>query len=87
MLLWIIGGLTFLVQGLALKFAGYSFRKARSLSMSNWSRIKLNEQQVLYAANDAWASWLVYQSLLAHVPSPSRPHALNIDEALEKDVA
>lgn len=39
------------------------FAKSRSVTTSNWSQPQLTPQQLLYAANDAWAALKVLQSL------------------------
>jgi len=39
------------------------FAKARHVTTSNWSQPQLNPQQMLYAANDAWAALKVLEAL------------------------
>ncbi|HTH93598.1 MAG TPA: 3'-5' exonuclease [Rhodocyclaceae bacterium] len=39
------------------------FVKSKRISTSNWSLAQLNDQQVLYAANDAYAAIRVYEAL------------------------
>ena len=42
---------------------GQRFAKSRHVTTSNWSQIKLTPQQMLYAANDAYAALKVLQAL------------------------
>lgn len=42
---------------------GKRFAKSKKQTTSNWSLPRLNEQQVLYAANDAWAALQVLLAL------------------------
>lgn len=44
---------------------GKRFLKSSKAATSNWALPRLSEQQVLYAANDAWAALLVHDELLA----------------------
>ena len=44
---------------------GQRFVKSKRLSTSNWSLPQLNDQQQLYAANDAYAAIRVHEALLA----------------------
>lgn len=44
---------------------GQRFVKSKRISTSNWSLPQLNEQQILYAANDAYAAIRVYEALPA----------------------
>ncbi|MDP1997382.1 MAG: hypothetical protein Q8J90_09300, partial [Gallionella sp.] len=39
------------------------FRKSRKVTTSNWSQPQLTPQQLLYAANDAYAALKVLESL------------------------
>lgn len=39
------------------------FAKSRSATTSNWAQPRLTAQQLLYAANDAWAALKVYRAL------------------------
>ncbi len=38
-----------------------AMHKSKSVTTSNWGRAQLSQQQILYAANDAYAALLVYQ--------------------------
>lgn len=49
-------------QAVAMLF-GRRLLKSKRVSTSNWASRKLTEQQVLYAANDAWAAIKVHQAL------------------------
>ena len=51
-------------QAIAMLF-GRRFIKSKRISTSNWANRSLSEQQILYAANDAYAAIRVYQSLQA----------------------
>ena len=42
-----------------------NFPKSKSVSTSNWARKTLTQQQIEYAAADAYAALLVYQELQA----------------------
>ncbi len=44
---------------------GQCFAKSKRAATSNWSLPQLSEQQIRYAANDAWAAARVYDVLLA----------------------
>jgi ribonuclease D len=37
--------------------------KSKKVATTNWANLKLSEMQVMYAANDAWAAYRVYQAL------------------------
>lgn len=37
--------------------------KSKKVATTNWANPKLNEMQVMYAANDAWAAYRVYAAL------------------------
>lgn len=50
------------VQAVAQLFGQY-FRKSKKQSTSNWSLRELSDAQQLYAANDAWVAWRVWQAL------------------------
>ena len=47
---------------------GQRLAKSKSTQTSNWAARPLTDRQLVYAANDAYASLLVYQSLLARHP-------------------
>ena len=51
-------------QAIAMLF-GRRFIKSKRISTSNWANRSLSEQQILYAANDAYAAIRVYQALQA----------------------
>lgn len=51
-------------QAIAMLF-GRRFIKSKRISTSNWANRSLSEQQILYAANDAYAAIRVYQALEA----------------------
>ena len=66
--------------------------------MSNWEREELNENQIKYAAMDAWASLLVYRALMerdvvhlmgdepyAHDPLPDPVESSDDDESSDED--
>lgn len=66
--------------------------------MSNWEREELNENQIKYAAMDAWASLLVYRALMerdvvhlmgdepyAHDPLPDHVESSDDDESSDED--
>jgi ribonuclease D len=42
---------------------GQRFAKSKKTATSNWAAATLNESQLLYAANDAWAAWHVAAAL------------------------
>lgn len=42
---------------------GRRFLKSKKVATTNWANPKLSELQVLYAANDAWAAFRVWQAL------------------------
>jgi ribonuclease D len=46
---------------------GQRFLKSKRISTSNWSLPLLSEQQILYAANDAFAAIRVYEALQAMI--------------------
>jgi ribonuclease D len=59
-------GTTGVKTAVAIVFAQY-FRKSKRISTTNWSMQKLNDSQLLYAANDAYAAIKVFDGLnLAH---------------------
>ena len=51
-------------QAIAMLF-GRRFIKSKRISTSNWANRSLSEQQILYAANDAYAAIRVYEALNA----------------------
>lgn len=51
-------------QAIAMLF-GRRFIKSKRISTSNWANRSLSGQQILYAANDAYAAIRVYQALEA----------------------
>lgn len=54
------------VRGLRSLFkatVGYDYPKDRSITLSNWERLPLSEQQQTYAACDAFAALRIYESL------------------------
>lgn len=55
---------------------GQRFHKSKKLTTSNWSLPQLSPQQLLYAANDAYAAFRVWAHLRQHRPelfaSPAR---------------
>ncbi len=55
-------GTTGVKTAVAIVFAQY-FRKSKRISTTNWSMPKLNDSQLLYAANDAYAAIKVFDGL------------------------
>ncbi|MET0310612.1 MAG: 3'-5' exonuclease [Burkholderiaceae bacterium] len=53
------------VKGAVAVLFGKRYLKSKKVQTSNWASPRLNEAQVLYAANDAWAALKVYEALLA----------------------
>lgn len=53
------------LMSLVAQLFGWSVSKRRQLS--NWEAPKLDREQILYAATDAWASLLVYKGLERYV--------------------
>ncbi|MFT3735240.1 MAG: 3'-5' exonuclease [Rhodocyclaceae bacterium] len=47
---------------------GQRFHKSKKVTTSNWSLRELSAQQLLYAANDAYAAFAVYEGLRATRP-------------------
>jgi ribonuclease D len=47
---------------------GRRYQKSKRATTSNWARRELSQQQLLYAANDAWAALRVYHALLGSPP-------------------
>lgn len=52
--------------GVAIVLGRY-FRKSKRITTSNWGASALSEAQLLYAANDAYASLMVYEGLRARL--------------------
>ena len=52
-------------------FFGQRLQKSKKVGTSNWANRRLNERQLLYAANDAWAALKVYEAL-GLSPAPGR---------------
>jgi RNA polymerase sigma factor for flagellar operon FliA len=52
------------------RYLGRRMQKSKHITTSNWSHPRLNERQMLYAANDAQAALRVYRAALAegHLP-------------------
>ena len=50
---------------------GLRFPKSKKVTTSNWAAKQLSPQQLQYAANDAHASLLVYQAVMALSPLPA----------------
>lgn len=48
---------------------GLRFHKSKKITTSNWAARSLDERQLLYAANDAFAALCVWQALEAQAPS------------------
>ncbi len=55
-------GTTGVKTAVAIVFAQY-FRKSKRISTTNWSTRKLNDSQLLYAANDAYAAMRVFDAI------------------------
>ena len=53
------------VRGAVALLFGQRFLKSGKAATSNWSKLELDESQLLYAANDAWAALLVHDELAA----------------------
>ncbi|MGI9132944.1 MAG: 3'-5' exonuclease [Rhodoferax sp.] len=51
------------VKGAVAVLFGQCFVKSKKAATSNWALPRLSESQVVYAANDAYAAWHVYQAL------------------------
>ena len=58
-----LGFLKIGLESLTAQLFNWKISKARSKRLSNWEARKLNFDQVIYAATDAWASLLVYKKL------------------------
>jgi RNA polymerase sigma factor for flagellar operon FliA len=52
------------------RYLGQRMQKSKHITTSNWAHPRLNERQMLYAANDAQAALRVYRAALAegHLP-------------------
>jgi hypothetical protein len=48
---------------------GVTLQKSKKISMSNWAKAPLSDDQISYAARDAWASAAVLSELAARDPS------------------
>ncbi len=60
------------------------FAKARHVTTSNWSQHQLTPQQMIYAANDAYAALKVFETLNMRpedLPIIKKEHSLNLDPA------
>ena len=58
------------------KYFGQSLTKSKKISTTNWSAPRLNEKQILYAADDAQVALRVYRHWIALgnvLPPPRRP--------------
>ena len=51
------------VKGAVAVLFGQRFAKSKKVSTSNWAQPVLSPAQLLYAANDAYAAWRVWQVL------------------------
>jgi len=56
--------------GVAIVLGRY-FRKSKRITTSNWGAASLSDAQLLYAANDAYASLMVYEGLRARLGGES----------------
>ncbi|XP_033369476.1 Werner syndrome ATP-dependent helicase isoform X3 [Parus major] len=54
---------TWSLNGLVKHLFGRQLLKDQSVRCSNWEKFPLNEEQKLYAATDAYASYIVYEKL------------------------
>lgn len=63
------------VRGAVALLFGRRFLKSGKAATSNWSKTVLDESQILYAANDAWAALLVHDALRARGELAPRPGA------------
>lgn len=70
------------VRGAVALLFGCRFLKSGKAATSNWSKVALDESQLLYAANDAWAALLVHEELRARqapahgaAAGTGRPHS------------
>ena len=53
------------VKGAVAVLFNQRFQKSKKAATSNWANPRLSESQVLYAANDAYAAYRVWQALKA----------------------
>ncbi|HXE37928.1 MAG TPA: 3'-5' exonuclease [Azonexus sp.] len=51
-------------------FFGQKFQKSKKTGTSNWASSRLNERQVLYAANDAYVALQLYRAWLRSQSAP-----------------
>jgi ribonuclease D len=56
---------------------GQRFVKSKRITTTNWAQPRLDERQVMYAANDAWVALQVWRALTAH-DAPQRAKALAV---------
>ena len=56
-------GNTASLRTLSKRVLGVDLPKSRKLAMSNWAKVPLTNQQVAYAARDAWASAAILHEL------------------------
>ncbi|MBI5898039.1 MAG: 3'-5' exonuclease domain-containing protein 2 [Rhodocyclales bacterium] len=54
------------------RYLGQQLRKSRRVTTSNWAHARLNERQMLYAANDAQVALRIYRLALAAGDLPAR---------------
>jgi len=59
------------VKGAVAVLFNQRFQKSKKAATSNWANARLSESQLIYAANDAYAAFRVWEAL--HPSSP--PHA------------
>ncbi|MBL8430720.1 MAG: 3'-5' exonuclease domain-containing protein 2 [Dechloromonas sp.] len=66
-------------------YFGQKFQKSKKVGTSNWASVRLNERQLLYAANDAHVALQIYRAWLrdperlakAEPPRAIQPHSGN----------
>jgi ribonuclease D len=63
------------VRGAVALLFGKRFLKSGKAATSNWSLPVLNEHQLLYAANDAWAALRVHDALAAQAATAASKQA------------
>jgi RNA polymerase sigma factor for flagellar operon FliA len=61
-------------------YFGQKFQKSKKVGTSNWASSRLNERQVLYAANDAHVALQIYRAWLR---DPERPAQAAPAQAIE----